>query len=664
MNHLSIDIETYSSVDIKKAGLYKYAQSPDFQIMLLAYAWKNDPVQIIDFMTGYNNHQLQLLLEALQDPRVTKKAFNAAFEWYCHNVAGYQAPLEQWQCTMANGLYCGYSGGLAAMGEAVGIPTDKKKLGTGAALIRTFCVPQKPTKANGGRTRTLPQHEPEKWELFKTYCMQDVEAERALGRCFAPWPMPEREQRLWQLDCRMNAAGVKVNPQLVEGALACASQVEHRLLGEAMAISGLDNPKSRDQLLAWLQEELEDEIPDITEELQDVKKDTVADLLARGVASEAATRMLEIRQQIGKTSTRKYDAMTVAMGTDSRVRGLMQYYGASRTGRYAGRLVQIQNLPRNYLKTLKFARELVCQRREDAVQLMYGNIPDTLSQLIRTAFVPETGCFYLVADYSAIEARVTAWLAGEQWRLDVFAGSGKIYEASAEQMFHLEPGSVKKGDPMRQRGKVAELALGYGGSKGALIAMGALREGLTEEELPDIVTRWRAASPCIVRLWKDLESAALVAVESCEPRQAHGLLFAREWDPNTGMDNLTITLPAGRKLLYPRPFISENRFGRPALHYYGVGQKNKKWGVQNTFGGKITENVVQAIARDCLADLLLKLDALGYMTVFHVHDEVIIEHLSDDLEAVLTIMADPVPWAPGLILKGDGFTTAEFYRKE
>lgn len=664
MRHLSIDIETFSDIDIKKAGAYKYASSPNFEILLLAFAWGDGPVQILDLKVG-NTDPAGLLLNqiraALNDPAVVKHAYNAAFEWWCLNRAGFVTPIDQWRDTLAAAYYCGYAGSLGVVGEAVGIPQDKRKLGVGMTLIRTFCVPQKPTKTNGGRERILPHHEPEKWDLFKRYCMQDVEAEREIARRLAPWPMPEREQKLWQLDCLSNAAGVLVDTQLVDGALYCGETSQAELLEEAKAVSGLPNPKSVQQLLKWLQEELEDD------GIEDLRKATVIDLLAQGVASERAERMLEIRQQIGKTSTKKYDAMKAAQCDDGRVRGLLQYYGASRTGRWAGRLVQVQNLPKNHIDSLNYARELVLNRDLPMLRLMYGSVPDALSQLIRTAFVPAPGKWYLVADFSAIEARVVAWLAGEQWRLDVFNTHGKIYEASASAMFHVPLEKIKKGNPeydLRQKGKVAELALGYGGGTGALIAMGALKMGLTEDELPDIVDRWRNASPAIVNLWSDLQDAALTVTKTGYPSATHGMTLRREYSPETGQDFLTIELPVGRKLFYPRPFIGTNRFGRPALTYSGVAQGTKKWTEITTWGGSLTENVTQAIARDCLAETLLRLDRAGFQVAFHVHDEVIIEADENRLDEALAMMAEPIPWAPGLPLKGDGFATQKWYKKE
>ncbi|BFH14533.1 DNA polymerase [Paenibacillus dendritiformis] len=651
--HLSIDIETYSSIDIKKAGLYKYVQSPDFQILLFAWSFDSGPVQIVDLAQG---ETLPLeVIQALNDPAVIKHAYNAAFEWYCLNKF-WPSPLEQWRCTQVHGLYCGYPAGLAALGEALGIPQDKRKLGTGGSLIRTFCVPCKPTKKNGMRTRTLPHHEPAKWELFKGYCVGDVVAEKEILRRLSLFPVPEQEWRLWELDQRINVRGLACDLHMVEGALAIDEQVTGELKAEAIRITGLDNPKSVQQLTKWLEEET-------GEEIENLQKGTVSKLI--DVLDEGrARRVLEIRQELSKTSVKKYQAMKQAACEDGRVRGLLQFYGANRTGRWAGRLVQIQNLPRNYLSTLEYARQLVKEKKVDMLKFVYGNVPDTLSQLIRTAFVAPDGKILLVADFSAIEARVIAWLAGEQWRLDVFATHGKIYEASASQMFGVPIEQIGKGSDLRQKGKVAELALGYQGGKGALISMGALDMGLTEDELPDIVLRWRNANRRIVDLWYSLEAAALDVMQLGEAIGIKGLIFARESNYGTDQDFFTITLPSGRKLYYAKPFIKENDFGKPALHYWGVDQTKKKWTVLSTYGGKLTENVVQAIARDCLAVSLTRLEQAGYETVLHVHDEAGIEADSPDkLDHVLEIMAQPVPWAPGLPLKADGFATS-FYQKD
>lgn len=617
MDHISIDIETRSSVDITKAGLYKYAQSPDFQVLLFAYQWNDKPVMIKDLANG---EQIPALIQAaLMDPKVTKHAYNAAFEWYCLNQAGYETPLEQWQCTMAHGLYCGYTAGLDATGKAVGLPQDKQKLATGKALIRYFCVPCKPTKTNGGRTWNQPWHDTAKWELFKDYCKQDVVTEHEILMRLKLFPMPEYEQKQWQMDVRMNACGVRVDTELIEGALYIDGISAQKLTDEAIGLTGLQNPNSTAQLLQWLQ--------DNSVEADNLRKETVSELMG-SISPGKVYRMLEIRQQLGKTSIKKYAAMDTAKCEDDRVRGLTQYYGANRTGRWAGRMVQMQNLPRNYIKTLDYARNVVKSKNYDGLKLLYGNVPDTLSQLIRTAFIASDGNKFVVADFSAIEARVIAWLAGEQWVNEVFATHGKIYEATASQMFHVPIEKITKGNPeysLRQKGKVATLALGYQGGTAALIAMGALNMGLTEEELPDIVQRWRGANPRIRDLWYAVENTARAVMQTAQPQAINGLIFALEGDLVYGQTFLTVRLPSGRKLFYPRPFLKENQFGKMAVHYYAMGQQTKKWGVESTYGGKMTENIVQAIARDCLAVTLERIAAKGLQVVFHVHDEVIID---------------------------------------
>ena len=655
MAHLSIDIETRSSIEIGKAGLYRYAQSPDFGILLFAYQMDEGPVEIIDLVQG--EEIPRQVVEALQDPGITKHAYNAAFEWYCLNTAGYRTPLEQWRCTMAHSLYCGYPAGLDATGKAVGLPQDKQKLAAGKALIRYFCVPCKPTKNNGNRTWNLPKHAPEKWELFKGYCRQDVVAEHNILRRLEQFPMPEEEERLWQMDVRMNAFGVRVDEELTDGALYIDERSRQDLMGEAMGITGIDNPNSTVQLMEWLEKN--------GTETDNLRKATVTDLLA-GQPADNVKRMLEIRQQLGKTSVKKYEAIRKAKGEDGRVRGLTQYYGANRTGRWAGRLVQMQNLPRNYIGTLDEARKLVEQKNYDGLRLIYGNVPDTLSQLIRTAFIPSEGNKFVVADFSAIEARVIAWLAGEQWVNEVFATHGKIYEATASQMFHVPVEKIKKGNPeysLRQKGKVATLALGYQGGTAALIAMGALDMGLTEEELPDIVARWRNANRRICDLWYKVEQAALMAMQTAQAQAVNGLVFSLEGDLLYGQTFLTVQLPSGRKLFYPKPFLQENQFGKLALHYYSTGS-SKKWGVESTYGGKMTENIVQAVARDCLAETLKRIEDRGLHVVFHVHDEVIIDAPAETtVDGVCGLMAEPIPWAPGLILKGAGFE-GQYYKKD
>ena len=656
MHHLSIDIETRSSVDIGKAGAYKYAQSPDFEILLFAYQLDDYSVEVIDLKNG---EEIPIeIAEMLDNPDVIKHAYNAAFEWYCLNRAGYETPIDQWRCTMAHGLYCGYTAGLDATGKAIGLPQDKQKLTTGRALIRYFCVPCKPTKTNGGRIWNQPWHDTDKWNLFKEYCCQDVVTEHEILKRLDLFPMPEEEERLWQMDVLMNAYGVRVDTELIEGALYIDQISAQRLTDEAVRLTGLSNPNSTAQLVKWLQ--------DNGTETDNLRKETVSELLD-GINPEKVQRMLEIRQQLGKTSIKKYVAMDTACGEGDRVRGLTQYYGANRTGRWAGRLVQMQNLPRNYLKTLDYARNLVKAKNYDGVKILYGNVPDTLSQLIRTAFIPSSGHKFVVADFSAIEARVIAWLAGEQWVNEVFATHGKIYEATASQMFGVPVERIAKGNPeysLRQKGKVATLALGYQGGTSALIAMGALQMGLTEEELPDIVQRWRQANPRIKGLWYAIENAALAVMETAQPQGINGLIFALEGDLVYGQSFLTVRLPSGRKLFYPKPFLKENRFEKMAVHYYTVGQQTRKWEVTSTYGGKMVENIVQAIARDCLVVTLERIAAKGLQVVFHVHDEVIIDApMETTVEEICGLMAEPIPWAPGLVLKGAGFES-QYYMKD
>lgn len=658
MRHLHIDIETYSDVDIKKSGLYRYVQSRNFQVLLFGYKIDDEPVRIIDLT---KEPLPDYIIEMLADKTVIKHAYNAAFEWYCLNKF-YYSPIDQWRCNMAHSLYCGYPIGLAAAGEALGLPQDKRKMGIGAALIRLFCNPCKPTKTNGYRTRILPEHEPEKWELFKQYCMQDVVTEYEIEKRLSKFQLPDFEQKMWELDQVINTRGVAVDLKLVEGALYCSHKSTEQLTNEAKVISGISNPKSVKQLMDWLNKELEDE------EVTDLQKATVSSLIDR-LDNEKAKRMLEIRRELAKTSVRKYAAMETAVCADGRIRGLLQYYGANRTGRWAGRLVQVQNLPRNHLETLSFARECVINKKLDTLKVIYGNVPDTLSQLIRTALIPAKGHVFLVADFSAIEARVIAWLAGEQWRQEVFATHGKIYEASASAMFGVPIERIVKGNPeyeLRQKGKIAELALGYQGSIGALKAMGASSMGLSDEELAEIVQRWRNANKRIVDLWYSIENAAIETVKTCQPNAIRYVSFSMESDGNHSY--FVITLPSDRKLFYVKPFLSSNEFGKEAIYYYGVSQDAKKWIPLSTYGGKLVENIVQAVARDCLAESIKRLEAAGYSVVMHVHDEVIIEHPANtdteaELKKVCSIMSQPLLWAPGLLLKADGFVT-EYYKKE
>ena len=659
MHELSIDLETYSSVPIKKAGAQAYIRSSDFEILLFAYSLDNAPVQIVDMAQG---EQLPAwLIKALYSPEYIKHAYNAPFEWGClSKYTGIKLPPSQWRDTMLHGLYCGYTAGLEATGKALGLPEDKQKLNTGKALIRYFCVPCKPSKANGQRTRNYPHHDPAKWELFKDYCKQDVVTEMEIDRRLSAFPVPDFVQKQWETDLIINDRGVAVDMPFVHGALALGENVRETLTEEAIELSGLYNPNSVKQLGKWLSEE-------IGETVENLRKDTVSKLLDRDENSEAVNRMLTIRQELGKTSTKKYDAIQECVCPDGRVRGLLQFYGANRTGRWAGRLVQVQNLPRTYTEPLELARELVKAEKLDGLKCVYGSVNDTLSQLIRTAFIAPEGHVLIDADFSAIEARVISWLAGEEWRLEVFRNGGDIYCASASQMFHCNVVKGGENGHLRQKGKVAELALGYQGSTGALINMGALDMGIPEDDLPDIVNRWREANSKIRNLWYAFDSAAVQVINCGGSVNVRGLTIAREYDYTQGRTCLSILLPSGRKLYYIDPVIGENRWGNPSISYMGINDKNH-WGRIETYGGKLVENCVQAIARDCLAQAIEHLEAAGLPVVFHVHDEVVIDiaPFADNdtmLDTVVKIMSTPIPWAQGLPLGADGWV-GMFFKKD
>lgn len=671
MKTLRIDLETFSDVDLKKCGVYKYVESSLFEIMLFGYRWGDDgPVTVIDLMAG--EEIPQEILNAIVDPTVIKKAFNAAFEVTCLTKhLGMQLDITQWRCTSVHALYLGMPGNLADVGKVCGLPEEKQKKSIGWSLIRYFCIPCKPTKKNGMRTRNLPHHDLAKWNLFKDYCAGDVVTETEVDKRISKLPVPDKEWKLWFLDQRMMQRGILLDMELVNNAIECDRIFKQRLTDEAMSLTGLDNPNSRNQLLEWLNEELEEE------ELLDVTKKTVAKILD-GKPGEVIERVLALRQELAKTSVSKFHAMARAVCADHRVRGLTQFYGANRTGRWAGRMVQVQNLPQNKLKDIDLAREILKSGDYDLLELVFGNVPDTLSQLIRTAFVAPHGSRFIVSDFSAIEARVIAWLAWCTWRLEVFKTHGKIYEASAEQMFKLPAGSVTKKSPYRQKGKIAELALGYQGGAGALRTMGALDMGIAEEELDDIKDAWRAANPEIVDLWYATERAAKRAVgqkTTVEMPIAGGrakIVFAYE----SGF--LTIKLPSGRKLYYVKPRIEqEDQYREMAngaryvyasagsLTYEGNDQKTKKWVRLATYGGKLIENITQAIARDCLAESMFTLDDMGFDQLMTVHDEDVLEvpYNMGELHEVEKAMGRDIAWAPGLPLRADGFETP-YYMKE
>lgn len=671
LHHLSIDLETYSTVSIGAAGSYRYILDPSFEILLFAYSLDGMPVEVIDVASG---QVIPLWLKnALKNPLYIKHAYNAAFEWFALSKYLGWLPPDQWRDTMLHALYCGYPASLDAAGRAMGLPEDKKKLTTGKALIRYFCVPCKPSNANGNRTRNLPKHDPAKWALFKEYNGQDVVTEMEIDHRLSAFPVPAFVQKQWETDLMMNARGVAADMEMVSGALVIGATVKSQLMAEARQLSGLDNPNSIKQLARWLTE-----ATDSDAEITSVTKETVATMLKQPQPANVQ-RMLEIRQELGKTSTKKYDALETCIADDGRVRGLLQFYGANRTGRWAGRLVQVQNLPRTYTHPLPPARQLVKDRNIDGLRLMYGSINDTLSQLIRTAFVATPGNVLIDADFSAIEARVISWLAGQEWRLEVFRTHGKIYEASASQMFHVPIEKIKKGNPeyaLRQRGKVAELALGYQGGVSAMRRMdtGHNLDDLSDDEVKGIVDRWRETNSMIRDLWSIVDSAAVTVITNGGAQTIRSettdavITLACELDVITGTRYMTILLPSGRKLYYPSPEIGVNRWGNPSVSYMGQNQTTKRWERVETYGGKLVENIVQAIARDCLAIAIENLEAQGLHVVFHIHDEVVIDTpawADEDtmLETVTKIMTKPIPWAQMLPLNADGWVD-KYFKKD
>ena len=654
MRHLNIDIETYSPNDIS-FGVYKYSESEEFEILLFSYAYDFGEVHIVDLVSGEKIPDE--VVKDLRNPEVIKHAYNAQFEITCLNRAGYQTFVEQWRCTMIHGAYLGYPMGLAKLGKALGLTQDKMKDKAGAALIRYFSVPCKPTKKNGGRTRNLPKHDPDKWFAYGMYNMQDVVTEMECYRRLSAFPVPEEVEKQWQIDIRMNATGVGIDRQLVDGALAIDEENKKALLEEAYELTGLSNPNSRNQLLDWLNS-------NTNLELEKLTKDSVA--AAMTDADDVAKKVLTIRKKLAKSSVSKYEMMASTTGNDGRLRGTLQFYGANRTGRWAGRLLQVQNLPRNYIVNLDIARDLVRASNRVGLGLLFGDVSDTLSQLIRTAIVAKEGYTLCVADFSAIEARVIAWLSGETWRQKVFAEGGDIYCASASSMFGVPVVKHGVNGHLRQKGKVAELALGYQGGVNALKAMGALDMGLTEEELPNIVELWRQASPKIKELWYTVEKAAVYTVTTGNPMTLeHGITFRFEVDPFYGYRYMTIELPSGRKLFYPDPHIKLNNFDKEAVHF--KTQLNNAWVTESTYGGKLVENITQAVARDCLALTLIRLYGNGLPAIMHIHDEAVIEVPKDEAAEYLDIVektfALPIPWAEGLVLTAAGFTN-DYYMKD
>ena len=642
---LEADIESFSDVDLVKCGVYAYADSPAFEILLFAYSFDGGETQIIDLAQGEKFPAE--VEEAIFDVSVTKTAYNANFERTCLSKHfGRYIPPESWHCSAVQATMLALPRSLEDVGRVLGL--DEQKMKEGKELIRYFCVPCKPTKANGGRTRNLPCHAPEKWELFKTYCKRDVDVEKAIRRKLHNFPIPEGEMELYRLDQRINDRGVLVDMGLVEQAIACERLHKEVVTKRAYELTGLENPNSVAQLKGWL--------GDMGMEAESLSKKAVAEMIAE--TDGEVEELLRLRLLMAKTSVKKYEAMERSVCSDGRVHGLLQFYGANRTGRFAGRLVQIQNLPQNHIPDLELARELVKQGRFEDIELLFDSTPNVLSELIRTAFIPKPGCRFVVADFSAIEARVMGWLSGEEWVLDVFRGDGKLYEMTASRMFGIPMAEIGKGSPERAKGKVASLACQYGGSTGALVSMGALDMGLTEDELPLLVAAWRKANPHMVQFWWDVDAAAIKAVTEKQRTKVGRIIF----EYKSGI--LFITLPSGRKLSYVKPRMAVNRFGRDGLTYEGISE-NKKWSRIETYGPKLVENIVQGTARDLLAEAMLRVEKKGYPIVMHCHDEIIAEvpEGTGSVDEMCEVMAVQPEWAEGLPLRADGYQ-CNFYQKQ
>ena len=644
MDTLAIDIETYSDVSLPDCGVHRYTASEQFEILLFAYSLNDEPTKIIDLASG--EKMPDEIMKMLTDDSVIKTAYNAAFERNCINrYFGLSLKPEGWRCTLVQASMLSLPLSLEGVGEALNL--DKKKMSEGKELIRFFCMPCKPTKSNGGRTRNLPSDEPEKWELFKTYCIRDVDVEKQIRNKLSKFPIPDREQELYCMDQRINDRGIMVDRELISHAVACDLLYKETATKKAYRISGLENPNSVSQLKDWL-----------------AKKGIEIDSLAKAAVEELVEKtegdvaeMMKLRLAMSKTSVKKYEAMERSVCPDGRVHGLLQFYGANRTGRWAGRLVQIHNLPQNHMEDLELARSIVKEGRYDLVELLYDSTPDVLSELIRTAFVAKPGCRFIVSDFSAIEARVMGYLAGEGWVMEEFRGAGKIYEQTASKMFHIPIEEITKGSPYRARGKVASLACQYGGAEGALVSMGALNF-VEEDELKGLVQSWRTANPHIVNYWYEIDGAVKAAVKKRKMTTVGRVTVYYQ----SGM--LKIALPSGRVLSYVRPRMTVNRFGSESVSYEGVGT-NRKWTRIESYGAKFCENIVQATARDVLAEAMLRLEKQGFDIVCHIHDEVVLEvsEGTSSVEEVNEIMAVCPDWCAGLPLKAAGFESP-FYKKD
>lgn len=644
INSLSLDLETYSSVNLQKSGVYRYAESDDFEVLLFGYSVDGGGVQVVDLACG--EEIPDEIINALMDDSVTKWAFNAMFERVCLskwlNLTGYLDPAS-WKCSMIWSAYMGLPLSLEGVGAVLGL--EKQKLTEGKDLIKYFCTPCSPTKSNGGRVRNLPKHDMDKWERFKAYNLRDVEAEMSIQQRLSKFPLPENIWEEYHLDQKINDRGIAIDMTFVKQAVVMDEHSREKLMATMQDITNLENPNSVQQMKDWL--------ADNGLETDTLGKKAVAEMLK--TAPEPLGTVLELRQQLAKSSVKKYAAMENAVCSDGRARGMFQFYGANRTGRFSGRLIQLQNLPQNHMPDLEQARALVRSGNFDALTLLYDSIPEVLSELIRTAFIPQEGMKFIVADFSAIEARVIAWLAGEKWRIDVFQKGGDIYCASASQMFNVPVEKHGVNGHLRQKGKIAELALGYGGSVGALKSMGALEMGIEEEELQPLVTAWRQSNPNITKLWWDVDRAVKTCVKQKNPTETHGIKFIYQ----SGM--LFIVLPSGRRLAYVKPRMRENMFGGESVTYEGVGG-TKKWERIESYGPKFVENIVQAISRDILCHAMQTLKNCSI--VAHVHDEIIIEaDMGMSLSAICEQMAKTPTWANGLLLSADGYE-CQFYQKD
>lgn len=653
--NLFIDVETFSSIDIKSSGAYKYIESPDFEILIIGYALDSGPVNIVDLAQG--EEIPEELKKALFDSNCVKVAHNAVFERLSFKRIGYNIPTEQWYCTSVKAAYCGLPLSLDGVSKALNL-TDKK-LDTGKALIKYFSCPCKPTRINGLRTRNYPKHAPDKWNMYKEYNKYDVLSEREIFYKLEKYVIPDIERRIYILDQNINDRGILIDLELAESAIAVDNIYTEILLSNAKKLTGLENPNSTVQIRNWIKNES-------GEDIESLSKETMPDLIKKFSNYPNILALLNIRKKLSKTSIKKYYAMINCAMRDKRVRGTFQFYGANRTGRWAGRLLQLQNLSKNHVSHIEIPRELIRKRDWESVEMLYDDVADVLSQLVRTALIAPPDKVFSVADFSAIEARVISWLANEKWRLDVFNGDGKIYEATGSKMFNVPISAITKGSVLRDKSKISELALGYEGSLGALKRMGGERMGLSDTEMMSLVRKWRIANPAIVDMWKEIDEASKNAVRYRKPISCtcRNIIF------DCDGDYMTIQLPSGRKLFYKGPRFKDKKIGQStmsSLYYQGTVQKTKQWGEIDTYGGKLTENIVQAIARDLLANSMLQLEAAGYKIVCHIHDECLAEVPKENAQAyyekMTHIMSIPPTWAHDIPLRADGYVTP-FYLKD